>query len=290
VHGEAPAVELAYHIARAETALALLAWLIGGALVVFRAPVARIGRALWRAGTRAGPERAYQMALHGLNALSRRILAVEQRDLRSRLTPVLAPSAALVALALVATAGWRRLDAGDVSGADTPLALAVTIAALAAIATARRRRHLAIAVTLSTVGFSLAAAYAFLGAPDVALVAVLVETLLTLLFVGMLALFPVRMLRGQVQRPPPRGRLWRDVAVALAAGGLALVVALDVLSGPVPEHPVAAEHLRLTPDAHGRDTVTVILADFRGLDTLGEISVIAVAFAGVLALLGRRRT
>jgi multicomponent Na+:H+ antiporter subunit A len=48
--------------------------------------------------------------------------------------------------------------------------------------------------------------------------------------------------------------------------------------------------LRLTPEAHGRDTVTVILADFRGLDTLGEISVIVIAFAGVLTLLGRRRT
>jgi multicomponent Na+:H+ antiporter subunit A len=37
--------------------------------------------------------------------------------------------------------------------------------------------------------------------------------------------------------------------------------------------------------AHGRNIVNVILVDFRGFDTLGEITVLAVAAAGVLAIL-----
>ena len=42
------------------------------------------------------------------------------------------------------------------------------------------------------------------------------------------------------------------------------------------------------PLAHGRNVVNVILVDFRGLDTLGEITVLAVAAAGVWALLELR--
>ena len=43
------------------------------------------------------------------------------------------------------------------------------------------------------------------------------------------------------------------------------------------------------PLAHGRNVVNVILVDFRALDTLGEITVLAVAALGILALLARRR-
>ena len=51
--------------------------------------------------------------------------------------------------------------------------------------------------------------------------------------------------------------------------------------------PDAAAHIRLTPEAHGGDVVTVILADFRGLDTMVEITVLAVAIVGVASLLRR---
>jgi multicomponent Na+:H+ antiporter subunit A len=43
------------------------------------------------------------------------------------------------------------------------------------------------------------------------------------------------------------------------------------------------------PRGHGRNVVNVILVDFRGLDTLGEITVLAVAAVGVYALLKLRR-
>jgi multicomponent Na+:H+ antiporter subunit A len=42
------------------------------------------------------------------------------------------------------------------------------------------------------------------------------------------------------------------------------------------------------PLAHGRNVVNVILVDFRGLDTLGEITVLAVAGIAVFALLKLR--
>ena len=42
------------------------------------------------------------------------------------------------------------------------------------------------------------------------------------------------------------------------------------------------------PLAHGRNIVNVILVDFRGLDTLGEIAVVMTAGIAVLALLRRQ--
>ena len=52
---------------------------------------------------------------------------------------------------------------------------------------------------------------------------------------------------------------------------------------------VASEHIRLTPAAHGGDVVTVIVTDFRGLDTLVEITVLLAAVIGVAALMRRGR-
>ncbi len=48
---------------------------------------------------------------------------------------------------------------------------------------------------------------------------------------------------------------------------------------------------RSLADAHGRNVVNVILVDFRGIDTFGEITVLAAAGIGVYALLrgGRER-
>jgi multicomponent Na+:H+ antiporter subunit A len=57
------------------------------------------------------------------------------------------------------------------------------------------------------------------------------------------------------------------------------------------EDPVSNAYLeRAYPEAEGRNVVNVVLVDFRGLDTLGEIAVLAVAAVGAIMLVrGRRR-
>src|SRR6185312_4889025 len=131
---------------------------------------------------------------------------------------------------------------------------------------------------LSVLGFALAGVYAMVGAPDVALVAVLVETVLALVFVGVFA-----------RLPPTTLRRARNAAIGSAAGAAAFAAIWGALSRPTATAGVAAEHIDRTPDAHGGDVVTVILADFRGLDTMVEITVLAVAVVGVAGLLRRGR-
>ena len=111
----------------------------------------------------------------------------------------------------------------------------------------------------------------------------LIETALALLLIGILSLLP-----RHIPRPVER-HARRDVAVGVIAGVFSLAVVWGVLSKPAPTGTVATEYVRLAPAAHAKDVVTAILADFRGLDTMGEITVLAVALLGTATLLQRGR-
>jgi len=81
---------------------------------------------------------------------------------------------------------------------------------------------------------------------------------------------------------------WRDAALAIAVG--AVVTVLVLVGTPENYPPISAYFVEHSvPRGHGRNVVNVILVDFRGLDTLGEITVLAVAGLGVYALLKLRR-
>jgi Multisubunit Na+/H+ antiporter, MnhB subunit len=109
-----------------------------------------------------------------------------------------------------------------------------------------------------------------------------IETLSVVLFVLMLYRLP-----ALAQLSTRRARL-RDWLIAAAAGALVTVVVLTVTAAPL-ESPLTrfvAENSYSA--AKGRNVVNVILVDFRGIDTLGEITVLAVAALGVVALLRLR--
>jgi multicomponent Na+:H+ antiporter subunit A len=151
-------------------------------------------------------------------------------------------------------------------------------------------RFLVLVLAVSAAGFSLAVVYALLGGADVALVAVLVEVLLTLLLLAVIALVPEGVLRREAELTSARGRRVRDGVLAVAGGLVAFFVVWGGLSRPTPRVGVAAGHLERTESAHAHDTVTAILADFRGLDTLVEITVVFAAALAVRALLRRTVT
>jgi multicomponent Na+:H+ antiporter subunit A len=86
---------------------------------------------------------------------------------------------------------------------------------------------------------------------------------------------------------PIRGERWRDPLAAGVAGLAALASIWGFLSEPDVKPALAEELIRRTPDAHGRDVVTVTITDFRGLDTLAEITVLLIAVVGVATLVRR---
>ena len=281
-------VEPAYHFdARPENLLALATFGLGTLLIISRPVWAGTARSFAKAGEKLGAERVYAVGLEGLNKLSDRAHLTEVRDLRGRVIAILIPAGILVGLGVLVTPISGVYQTGGISVGDLPLLLALISAAIAAFATCLTVKHVTLALVISGAGFSISVAFAFFGAPDVALVAVLIETFLTLLIFGTMRLIPAETLRAGSDGP--KEGAWRKVGVAAVAAGFVMAVVWGTLSQPFPKEGVAGRLIKLTPEAHAKDVVTVILADFRGLDTLGEITVVALILLAVATLLGRGR-
>lgn len=147
-----------------------------------------------------------------------------------------------------------------------------------------RQRFLAVLV-LGGTGLAVSLAFVYLSAPDLALTQLLVEMVTLVLMLLALHYLP------PTSRPERRQRLrhGRDALLAIAAGAGMAALAYAVMTRPV-DAPVAAQMLaRALPEAFGRNVVNVILVDFRGFDTFGEITVFALAGLVVHALLRRAR-
>ncbi len=269
-YGGALDVSPAYHLdGRMVNAMAVAAWGLGA--LVLLAPRARepFVRGVARVGQLVGPRRWYALSLVGLNRLSAWAHDTEVRDLRNSIAAVLAPAAVLIAVAFAVTPTRGSYTVGAVAADDLPIVVLLGLGALAAVTTARDDGRLRPVLAVSVLGFALAGVYAMSGAPDVALVAVF-----------------ARLPSATVRRPLLRSR---NAAIGAVAGAASFVAVWGALSRKTAAGGVATQHIDRTPEAHGGDVVTVILADFRGLDTMVEITVLAVAVIGVASLLRRGR-
>lgn len=284
-------LSVAYHLdARAENLMALSAWALGGALLALPRLRDGLSHGLARVGQRVGPLRIYTLGLRALSRTSATLHNWEVRDLRSSVAAVLVPAGVMIGLSLAVTPTLGEYTVGRVGGTDWFVLPLLGLLVISAFATARVSGRVEMVLALSVVGFGLAAVYALVAAPDIALVAVLVETMITLVFVAAFLRLPRRN-DGDDREPavtPRRGhpsRRWRNVIAGGVAGAAAFAGIWGYLSAPSRDLGVAQEYLRRAPDAHGKDVVTVIITDFRGLDTLAEITVLLIAAVGVATLL-----
>jgi multicomponent Na+:H+ antiporter subunit A len=98
-------------------------------------------------------------------------------------------------------------------------------------------------------------------------------------------------LRGLPAQFPP-SRLGGVLAAGVLAGLVGLAAAAGTLALTGKRDPSAVGGFFLSaaePRTGGRNVVNTILVDFRGLDTLGEVSVLAAAALGLTMLVGRTR-
>ena len=179
-------------------------------------------------------------------------------------------------------------DTGFVWPAGMPDAASTAVWALLVAGTlwtvASRHTPLTAVVAISAVGLLVSLAFARLAAPDLALTQLLVELVtILLLLVAVKYLAPAATVR---ESRSPR------VRDALIAGGLGVgsgLLAWALLERP--NVPSVSDFYAMAslPQGHGRNMVNVILVDFRGFDTLGEVAVLTMAALGVLIALDRSR-
>lgn len=225
-----------------------------------------------------GPASWYDLALAGLMRgaqLQTRFL--QSGYLRHYFMTVLGAAFLLVFHALVVKSGFRGVTgAADALFHEWVIAVLILMAALFAVSTHSR---LASVAALGVVGYGVALIYILFGAPDLAMTQFCVETLSVILFVLVFYRLPrFTTLSGKRARS-------RDIVIALANGGIMTALVLIATSEPAPSRISHFFAQNALVQAHGHNVVNVILVDFRGLDTLGEITVLAVASLGVYMLL-----
>lgn len=164
-----------------------------------------------------------------------------------------------------------------ISGVEITAAIILCLSAVATVIY-HRKRMIAL-ITLSVVGLIVSIAFARFSAPDLALTQLSVEVVTVILL--MLALY---FLPQKTPAESSPSRVVRDVGIAAALGGLVATINYAFITQPLD---TISEFFLANSKTGGGGTnaVNVILVDFRGIDTLGEILVLGVAALGIFNLL-----
>lgn len=195
----------------------------------------------------------------------------------------------IVLAMLVASCAWILARTGVVSlpvlDAVLPVpALLIVAGVVGAIFAARARSLVAALIGVGIVGYGSALLFVLNGAPDLALTQFAVETLVLIVIMAVLLRLPTR-------TTPTRTPRERGVDAMLATGFAILVFIGLAAMLAIPFDPRISDFYGATSylEAQGHNVVNVIIVDYRALDTLGEIAVVAFATMGAWALLRRRR-
>ncbi len=252
---------------------------LGAVLVVMRSQVERLQHRAHRLVAWApDSDRAFTASVNGVSHVGRRTTALLQNGSLPAYLVVILGVVAIAPLGPVVNAFG---DWPDVIGDWVHVPIALLIVATAIGATVIRRR-IAAALMLGGAGFGMAAFYVVHGAPDLALTQFAIETLATVLFVLVLRFLPREFVDERAAiRLPVRLVVSGLIGVSIFVSALVAAGARsDVTQPPVSDAMIE----RSLPDGKGANVVNVILVDFRGLDTLGEITVLCVAAIGLVAL------
>jgi NADH:ubiquinone oxidoreductase subunit 5 (subunit L)/multisubunit Na+/H+ antiporter MnhA subunit len=180
--------------------------------------------------------------------------------------------------------GWRVLM-GD---ARSPLRMFVALLISAAVVfVTLLKQWTTQLIALSVAGFLITFYFVLYRAPDLALTQILVETASLIMTLILLGRFPVSAEEGEIRE---YGISVRRSVAAVAGVATAILMAGMVLwiTASPNSNKMGNFFARNTKDfAHGTNAVNTILVDFRGFDTLGEITVLLAAALGGIGLLMR---
>lgn len=271
--GEAYTLKL-WHGLTPALAWSVLTWFAGAALVVVLQPFVRVQEALtprWNANT------IYYGASALLERLAERIThATQGAKFAWQLRGLFAFLAAVGAIA-----AYRFLPASvRPVGLDVALVALLMLTGVVGVLVARER--LTALVFMGLAGFGSSLIFVLLRAPDLALTQLLIETVTVILFLSVFHYLP------------PLTRYTRSLAPAALDALLAAGVGATVFGLLVAVQTPIAPRLRdffleyAKSVGGGYNVVNVILVDFRGYDTMGEITVLAVVAVAVVALLRLR--
>ncbi len=158
-------------------------------------------------------------------------------------------------------------------------AMVIFIMASAIFYTVFTKSRLSAVVSMGVIGYSICLVFLFYSAPDLAMTQFSIDTLTVILFVLVLYNLP-----KYLKLSDNRDRI-RDGLLALIFGALISILTLEVMNETVTKTTSEFYAENAYTMGKGKNVVNVILVDFRGFDTMVEITVLAIAAIGVFSLL-----
>ena len=264
-----------WHGATPALAMSVFA-LVGGSILLWRYPTAR---AVWQAAPHPHAKTAFDASVAAATKFCREVTdGLHDGSLRRSLRWIV-----VVAL-VVGAAGFVGADHEAGGGATLPVPPVALVAWLmlggccGAVLAFQRQRVLAL-VMIGVIGLIVAFGFLYLSAPDLALTQIGVDVVTVILM-----LLALNVLPEQTPAARDRGRRLRDGVLATLAGFGAGAAAWAMMTRDFES--LSAYYLeRSVPGGGGANVVNVILVDFRGFDTFGEIIVLGIAALAVFALL-----
>ncbi len=225
-----------------------------------------------------GPSALYQHSLKALLSFA----TIQTRFFQNGYLRLYAMTIILSTIGLSALTFFTRVGTFSVDFGNPPRfydVILIGIIIIAAVLVTRAQSRLATIALLGSIGFSIALIFLLYSAPDLAMVQFAIETLSVILFVLIIYRLPKY---SQLSTRVTRGI---DLIIALT-GGILMTVLMLLISTHGSDSRLAQYFVENSEKlAFGRNVVNVILVDFRALDTLGEITVLAIAAIGVFSLI-----
>lgn len=141
------------------------------------------------------------------------------------------------------------------------------------------KSRLAAVASMGIMGYSICLLFVFFSAPDLAMTQFAIDTLTVILFVLVLYHLPKYLILSET------GIRLRDAVLSITFGILMTITIIEVLNESVDKVTSAYYAENAYKLAKGKNIVNVILVDFRGIDTMIEIVVLAISALGVFGLL-----
>ena len=257
--------------------------LVGGALLYFlRQPSGRFELALARFEA-LSPETLVKRSGRGFAAFSAWYTnKLHNGNLRSYVHIIIIFITGLLAYKLITGVHLyfdMRTNVAPITVYDLTVFGIILVAIWKTVSTSSRITAVA---SMSVVGYCICILFVIYSAPDLAMTQFTIDTLTVVLFVLVLFRLP-RFLRINDRRV-----IVRDSIISGLFGILIAIIALEVMNEPTNKETSRfyAENAYLA--AKGKNVVNVMLVDFRGFDTLVEITVLIIAALGVYSLLKLR--
>ena len=236
-----------------------------------------------------GFERSLVVMMRGVRRIEKRI---STKRLQTQLF-LLVLVAAIGGMLPILTSGLSWGDRPKIPGSIVFVTLWLLAIACALGAAWQAKYHRLAALTMVSVcGLMTCITFVWFSAPDLALTQLIVEVVTTVLI-----LLGLRWLPRRIEEVSPlpntlrkaRIRRVRDFLLSTVVGGGMALLSYAMLTRQTPNDISSFYLSRALPEGGGSNVVNVMLVDFRGFDTLGEITVLGAVALSVYALLRRFR-